>query len=132
MAEVEQQCPSEKLTGESRHLLTAYVVSIFEVDLILCGSACMAPSRGPAPLARNLHAVLDSHKGGVNIARYSKGTAKYILTGGQDRTIRLWNAHQGTEIKTFAAHGYEILSITVYVYFTILLGVVLTISKIAG
>ncbi|KAF9474554.1 nuclear mRNA splicing protein [Pholiota conissans] len=73
----------------------------------------MAPSRGPQPLARTLHATLENHKGGVNVARYSKGTAKYVLTGGQDRTVRLWNANAGTEIKTFAAHGYEVLSITV-------------------
>jgi mitogen-activated protein kinase organizer 1 len=49
----------------------------------------------------------------VNVARYSKGSAKYVLTGGQDRTVRLWNANLGTEVKTFASHGYEILSITV-------------------
>jgi mitogen-activated protein kinase organizer 1 len=100
-----------------------------EVELLFL---IMAPSRGPVPLARSLHAVLDNHKGAVNVARYSKGTANYILTGGQDRTIRLWNAHQGTEIKTFAAHGYEILSITVYVCFNIPLLVILTISKITG
>lgn len=74
----------------------------------------MAPSRGPHPLARTVHVTLNTHKGPVNVARYSKGSAKYILTGGQDRTIRLWNASLGTEIKTFAAHGYEVLSITVY------------------
>jgi len=73
----------------------------------------MAPSRGPETLARSLHATLDGHKGSVNVARYSKGGAKYILTGGQDRTVRLWNADLGTEIKAFAAHGYEVLSITV-------------------
>ncbi|RDB24847.1 WD repeat domain-containing protein 83 [Hypsizygus marmoreus] len=73
----------------------------------------MAPSRGPQQLARSLHASLDNHKGPVNVARYAKGTAKYILTGGQDRTIRLWNASLGTEIKVFAAHGYEVLSISV-------------------
>ncbi|KAF8161219.1 WD40-repeat-containing domain protein [Crassisporium funariophilum] len=73
----------------------------------------MAPSRGPQPLARNLHVSLDGHKGAVNVARYSKGTAKYILTGGQDRTVRLWNANLGTEVKNFASHGYEVLSITV-------------------
>lgn len=73
----------------------------------------MAPSRGPQPLPRTLHAVLESHKGPVNVARYSKGSAKYILTGGQDRTVRLWNANLGTEIKTFAGHGYEVLSVTV-------------------
>lgn len=107
------------------------LVAPLQVELILFGSV-MAPSRGPVPLARSLHAILDNHKGAVNVARYSKGTAKYILTGGQDRTIRLWNAQQGTEIKTFAAHGYEILSITVYVCFNIQLLVILTISKITG
>lgn len=74
----------------------------------------MAPSRGPQPLARSVHVVLNNHKGAVNVARYAKGSAKYILTGGQDRTVRLWNADLGTEVKTFAAHGYEVLSITVY------------------
>ncbi|KXN85324.1 WD repeat domain-containing protein 83 [Leucoagaricus sp. SymC.cos] len=73
----------------------------------------MAPSRGPHPLARSVHVTLNAHKGPVNVARYSKGSAKYILTGGQDRTVRLWNANLGTEIKAFAAHGYEVLSITV-------------------
>jgi WD40 repeat protein len=52
----------------------------------------------------------------VNVARYSKGSAKYVLTGGQDRTVRLWNANLGTEVKTVASHGYEVLSITVYVH----------------
>ncbi|KAF4621028.1 hypothetical protein D9613_000791 [Agrocybe pediades] len=73
----------------------------------------MAPSRGPQALARRLHITLENHKGSVNVARYSKGSANYILTGGQDRTVRLWNANSGAEIKAFAAHGYEILSITV-------------------
>jgi len=73
----------------------------------------MAPSRGPQPLARSVHTTLKNHKGPVHVARYAKGTAKYVLTGGQDRTIRLWNPALGTEIKTFAGHGYEVLSISV-------------------
>ncbi|KAH9485025.1 WD repeat domain-containing protein 83 [Psilocybe cubensis] len=73
----------------------------------------MAPSRGIKPLARSLHTTLENHKGAVNVARYSKGSASYILTGGQDRAVRLWNANLGTEIKAFTAHGYEILSISV-------------------
>ena len=75
----------------------------------------MAPSRGTQPIPRDLHVTLNSHKGPVNVARYAKGSAKYILTGGQDRTVRLWNANLGTEIKTFSGHGYEVLSLTVYV-----------------
>lgn len=73
----------------------------------------MAPSRGPLTLPRSAHVSLENHKGPVNVARYSKGSATYILTGGQDRTIRLWNADHGSEIKVFAAHGYEVLSISV-------------------
>ncbi|KAJ7072208.1 nuclear mRNA splicing protein [Mycena amicta] len=64
-------------------------------------------------LPRRLHTTLSSHKGPVNVARYSKGSGRYILTGGQDRTVRLWNADSGSEVKTFAAHGYEVLSISV-------------------
>jgi mitogen-activated protein kinase organizer 1 len=80
----------------------------------------MAPSRGPQPLPRTLHKTLANHKGPIHVARYSKGTATYVLTGGADRTIRLWNANLGTEIKTFAAHGYEVLSVCVWVcYITV-------------
>lgn len=73
----------------------------------------MAPSRGPPPLPRTLHQTLAAHKGTVNVATYAKGSAKYVLSGGQDRTIRLWNPALGTEVKTYSGHGYEILSITV-------------------
>ncbi|GJE96732.1 WD40 repeat domain-containing protein [Phanerochaete sordida] len=71
------------------------------------------PTQGPTALARTLHTTLSNHKGPVHVARYAKGSAKYILTGGADRTVRLWNPSVGTEIKTYAAHGYEVLSITV-------------------
>jgi len=73
----------------------------------------MGPSRGPSALPRNLHATLSNHKGPVHVARYAKGSAKYVLTGGQDRTVRLWNPSSGAEIKVYAAHGYEVLSLTV-------------------
>jgi len=73
----------------------------------------MAPSRGPAALPRTLHTTLSSHKGPVHVVRYAKGSAKYVLTGGQDRTVRLWNPELGTEIKKYAAHGYEVLSLAV-------------------
>ncbi|KAL1945714.1 hypothetical protein VTO73DRAFT_1716 [Trametes versicolor] len=47
------------------------------------------------------------------LAWYAKGTAEYVLSGGQDHIVRLWNPKLGTEIKRYAAHGYEVLSITV-------------------
>lgn len=75
----------------------------------------MAPSRGVQPLPRTLHKTLANHKGPVNVARYSKGAATYVLTGGADRSVRLWNANLGTQIKEFSAHGYEVSSVCVYV-----------------
>ncbi|EIN11574.1 nuclear mRNA splicing protein [Punctularia strigosozonata HHB-11173 SS5] len=62
---------------------------------------------------RTLHTTLANHKGPVHVARYAKGSAKYVLTGGQDRTVRLWNPTLGTEIKVYSAHGYEVLSVAV-------------------
>ena len=97
--------PAAQLSVDTRHLSGVDPISFYT----------MAPSRGPAPTPRVLHKTLSNHKGPVHVARYAKGTAKYVLTGGQDRTVRLWNPDQGTEIKSYSAHGYEVLSLTVYV-----------------
>jgi len=91
-------------------------IRVGDAEACLLTTVIMAPSRGPHPIPRELHVVLNSHKGPVNVARYAKGGGKYILTGGQDRTVRLWNANSGAEIKAFTGHGYEVLSICVYVY----------------
>jgi mitogen-activated protein kinase organizer 1 len=34
--------------------------------------------------------------------------------GFQDRTIRLWNPHKGTFIKSYLGHGYEVRDVTVF------------------
>ncbi|EJT98009.1 nuclear mRNA splicing protein [Dacryopinax primogenitus] len=73
----------------------------------------MAYAKGPPPTPRYLHHTFDAHSGPVHVVRYAKGAAKYILSGGQDRTIRLFNPEQGTEIKTYKGHGYEVLSLTI-------------------
>ncbi|QRW21482.1 nuclear mRNA splicing protein [Rhizoctonia solani] len=67
----------------------------------------------PALAPRRLHCKLENHRGPVHVATYAKGEAKYVLTGGQDRTIRLWNPESGSEIKKYEGHGYEVLSISV-------------------
>ncbi|KAI8444473.1 mitogen-activated protein kinase organizer 1 [Phakopsora pachyrhizi] len=53
-----------------------------------------------------------SHDGIVHISTYNHGAA-YILTGCQDRSIRLWNAQTGRLIKRYEGHSYEVLGITV-------------------
>lgn len=70
---------------------------------------------GTSVLPRHLHATLDKHIGPVHVATYAKGGAKYVLSGGADRTIRLWNPSTAAEIKAYKGHGYEVLSIAVSV-----------------
>ena len=64
---------------------------------------------------RSLQHTLAGHNGPVNVVIYSAGAAKYCLSGGQDRTVRLWNPSTGLEIKRYQAHGYEVLSLSWYV-----------------
>lgn len=54
---------------------------------------------------------LSGHSGSVNVVRYNHGTSKYCLSGGADRTIRLWNPSAGKEVKVYKGHGYEVLGI---------------------
>ena len=95
-------------------ILTYFVCNLCTWNFsLICSRNTMAPSRGPQTLARKLHTTLSSHRGPVHVVRYAKGSAKYILSGGQDRTVRLWNPDSGAQIKSFEAHGYEVLSISV-------------------
>ena len=64
---------------------------------------------------RSLQHTLAGHTGPVNVVIYSAGAAKYCLSGGQDRTVRLWNPSTGLEIKRYQVHGYEVLSLSWYV-----------------
>jgi mitogen-activated protein kinase organizer 1 len=63
------------------------------------------------PCPRTLLQQLKGHTGPVHVVSYSKGAGIYCLTGGQDRTVRLWNPSKGIEIKKYEAHGYEVLSV---------------------
>ncbi|PHH84146.1 hypothetical protein CDD83_2402 [Cordyceps sp. RAO-2017] len=58
--------------------------------------------------------------GPVHAVAYSASPGTYILTGSADRTVRLYNpqggeaaAGRGRLIQTYAAHGYEVLSLDV-------------------
>ncbi|EME42960.1 hypothetical protein DOTSEDRAFT_107742, partial [Dothistroma septosporum NZE10] len=60
------------------------------------------------PLAR-----LTDHKGPVHAITFSAGTGQYILTGCQDRQVRLFNPNTKRLIQTYSAHGYEVLDLAV-------------------
>ncbi|GHJ83712.1 hypothetical protein NliqN6_0114 [Naganishia liquefaciens] len=57
--------------------------------------------------------TLSTHTGPVNVVRYNNQTSKYCLTGGQDRSIRLWNSSAGKEVKVYKGHGYEVLGLDI-------------------
>lgn len=61
--------------------------------------------------------TLCAHKGPVNIVRYNT-TGRYILSGGSDRSIRLWNATTsssgGEAIKSYSEHNHEVLALDIF------------------
>lgn len=56
--------------------------------------------------------VLRGHQGTVPAVRWNHD-GQYCLSGGGDKTVRLWNPFKGTLIKTYAGHGWEVLDIDV-------------------
>ncbi|KAF1986505.1 WD40 repeat-like protein [Aulographum hederae CBS 113979] len=63
-------------------------------------------------------ATLLGHGGAVNALAYSKGSADYILTGSNDRTIRIFNPRAAAEgrdelVQTYKEHGYEVLDLAI-------------------
>ncbi|KAK5119820.1 hypothetical protein LTR85_007146 [Meristemomyces frigidus] len=60
------------------------------------------------PIAR-----LTGHNGPVHAVTFSAGTGQYILTGAQDRKIRLFNPTAQRLVQTYSAHGYEVLDLAV-------------------
>jgi mitogen-activated protein kinase organizer 1 len=65
---------------------------------------------------------LSGHKGGVNVARFTKD-GSYCMTGSDDRVVKLWNPHKedpssssgnALQIKEYnGIHGYSILDIAI-------------------
>ena len=57
--------------------------------------------------------ILKGHTGPVHVGQYNSDGG-YLLTGGADKMIRLWNPKNGTCIKTYTGgHGWEITGIQV-------------------
>ena len=67
------------------------------------------------PISSNwaIDQTLSGHKGSVHVAVYSTG-GQHLLTGGQDRTIKLWNPVRGSLVKVYEGHGWEVLGIVTY------------------
>ncbi|KAF9376135.1 hypothetical protein CPC16_000341 [Podila verticillata] len=72
-----------------------------------------SPSSIPKSLPIHQDQVVSDATGSqINICCYNT-TGEYILTGGVDRTVRLWNPETRFCIKSYEAHGWEVLDLAV-------------------
>lgn len=60
-------------------------------------------------------AVLRGHEGAVLAVRFNHD-GKYCLSCGKDRTLRLWNPHNGLHIKTYSGHARDVRDVAVSRY----------------
>ncbi|XP_038626668.1 WD repeat domain-containing protein 83 isoform X1 [Tachyglossus aculeatus] len=59
-------------------------------------------------LPRKLLRTLECRQGAVRAVRFNVD-GNYCLTCGTDKSLKLWNPHKGTLLKTYNGHGYEVL-----------------------
>ncbi|KAK9478119.1 WD40-repeat-containing domain protein [Lipomyces japonicus] len=56
--------------------------------------------------------ALQGHVGAVHVVKYNT-TGQYVLSGGHDKKIILWNPNTSKLVKDYVGHGYEVLDISV-------------------
>ncbi|KAM6100916.1 LOW QUALITY PROTEIN: WD repeat domain-containing protein 83 [Pterocles gutturalis] len=67
------------------------------------------PRPGPRPeLPRRRVRTVECGQGGCRAVRFNVD-GNYCLTCGSDKTLKLWNPHKGTALRTYQGHGYEVL-----------------------
>jgi mitogen-activated protein kinase organizer 1 len=59
-------------------------------------------------LPTKLAITLSGHHDGPVLAVRFNSSGSYCLSCGRDRTVKLWNPHKGTCIKSYAGHGYDV------------------------
>ncbi|XP_040270992.1 WD repeat domain-containing protein 83 isoform X2 [Bufo bufo] len=59
-------------------------------------------------LPQHLHRRLACNQGAVRAVRFN-ADGHYCMTCGSDKSLKLWNPHKGTMLKTYSGHGYEVL-----------------------
>ena len=56
---------------------------------------------------------MTGHKSSVYVVKFSKD-GEYVLSGSQDRTIKLWNPYKGFLIKSYDIHSQDVLDIAIF------------------
>jgi mitogen-activated protein kinase organizer 1 len=63
------------------------------------------------PLPSKSETTLLGHDGAVMCVAFNSD-GNYCLSGGQDRTVKLWNPAKGSLIKTYSAHAHAVLDVS--------------------
>lgn len=67
----------------------------------------------PAPLSPIPHVCVNTlrgHQGPIFSVRFNI-TGEYCASAGGDKTVKLWNPHNGKLIQTYKGHGYEVYDV---------------------
>ncbi|KAI9251943.1 WD40-repeat-containing domain protein [Phascolomyces articulosus] len=60
--------------------------------------------------------TLNGHKGPVSQVCYNK-SGQYCVSGGRDRTVRLWNPATGMELHSYNGHGRDVLGLMITLFY---------------
>jgi len=93
------------------------------VSTMTASSTAAGSRSGPHAVRYTPVHTIYAHTGAVHVTRYN-ATGRYLLTGGADQQIRLWNAKTGAPegrdsrgrspcIQHYSAHSYEVLCLDV-------------------
>nr|XP_033781363.1 WD repeat domain-containing protein 83 [Geotrypetes seraphini] len=66
------------------------------------------PKPAKPELPQKLVRSVECKQGAVRAVRFNVD-GNYCLTCGSDKSLKLWNPHKGTLLKTYSGHGYEVL-----------------------
>lgn len=67
----------------------------------------------PMPVQCTIKHSLEGHKGGVMAIRFTKN-GRYLLSASQDKSVRLWNPHNGVSVKCYSGpHNHEVNDVIV-------------------
>jgi len=88
------------------HIMPTYFIPLLPLLLAFVGSASFAYADDRPEVFVQL-----GHSGLILSVAYSPD-GRYAVSGGSDRTVKLWDATRGLEVRTFAGHGGQVNSVT--------------------
>ncbi len=54
--------------------------------------------------------TVECKQGAVRTVRFNVD-GNYCMTGGSDKSVKLWNPHKGVLLKNYSGHGYDVLDV---------------------